>query len=255
MDNHAFIDELSYQSVNVSILDSTISTNDDIKSMAVDLKTPAICMAKIQTAGRGRNNKKWHSPECGNLYLSYKFQTEQLKETLSLLSLRVGLMGIEMLKHFYPNEPFKIKWPNDIYLMDKKLAGILIETASGLKGHEVIIGFGINCQMQKGDLSPNWISLNQLNGITPSWLQLAIDLVNAFNEKLIVNKVWDKEAFFQKWQQYDYLLGKKCTIFNSGEKISGEVLGINQDGALRFQLASGDIKDIYSGELHWPEKK
>lgn len=124
-------------------LESVDSTNSYCKQDFI--KPGDIVVANQQTAGRGRGFKTWTSLGEGNIFFSGKLVLESSVPSLSLLSLFVGGAVLRTLQ-FFSNTPnyLKIKWPNDIFLENKKIAGILIEGSTISNCTTLIIGIGIN---------------------------------------------------------------------------------------------------------------
>jgi BirA family biotin operon repressor/biotin-[acetyl-CoA-carboxylase] ligase len=128
----------------VELMESTTSTLDVAhKLAAAGSESGTLVIADHQTAGRGRSGSKWTSPAANGLWLTL---IERPTDTtgLEVLALRVGLRAARSLDRFAP-EPIRLKWPNDLYIDDKKLAGILIEARWREQRLEwVAIGIGIN---------------------------------------------------------------------------------------------------------------
>ena len=127
--------------VALEIIDTISSTNDYLlkkeKNKNKDIK---ICIAEGQTKGRGRRGKSWISPKFKNIYFSLSSYLK--KEDLSGLSIVVALSVSRVLSEI--NVASLIKWPNDLLVGNKKICGILIETAKVGELTRVVIGIGIN---------------------------------------------------------------------------------------------------------------
>jgi BirA family biotin operon repressor/biotin-[acetyl-CoA-carboxylase] ligase len=128
----------------VELMESTTSTLDVAHKLAASgSESGTLVIADHQTAGRGRSGSKWTSPAAKGLWLTL---IERPTDTtgLEVLALRVGLRSARSLDRFAP-EPIRLKWPNDLYIDDRKLAGILIEARWREQRLEwVAIGIGIN---------------------------------------------------------------------------------------------------------------
>jgi BirA family biotin operon repressor/biotin-[acetyl-CoA-carboxylase] ligase len=123
----------------------TASTNDDAKRLAREgAPAGSFVVADAQTAGRGRSGARWHSPAGENLYLSIVLRPEVRASAVAPFTLVVGLVVAEVLAAKI-DAPVRVKWPNDVLVRDKKIAGVLVEAQ--VRGDEVlslIVGIGVN---------------------------------------------------------------------------------------------------------------
>ena len=135
------------------------STNNYCKSTKV--KNGEWVTAEQQSNGRGRGLNKWDSLGRGNIFFSAKVQIELDKiPSLSLVSLLVGSATLRTIHNYAENrEEFSLKWPNDIYRMNKKIAGVLIEASTKNEIVELIIGIGINLIFDSGKENLNYATL------------------------------------------------------------------------------------------------
>ncbi|MBQ0325986.1 bifunctional biotin--[acetyl-CoA-carboxylase] ligase/biotin operon repressor BirA, partial [Providencia rettgeri] len=133
--------------VNIIVEPVINSTNQYMLERIPSLKSGDTCLAEYQSAGRGRRGRQWVSPFGCNLYLSMYWKLDQGPAAAIGLSLVVGIVIAETLNKI-SQEKVKVKWPNDLYMNDKKLAGILVELTgkTGDAAH-IIIGIGINIGM------------------------------------------------------------------------------------------------------------
>ena len=123
------------------------STNQHLLERTNTLESGSVCIAEYQAAGRGRRGREWVSPFGANLYLSMYWRLDAGMAAAMGLSLVVGVAVVEALEEMGV-EGIKLKWPNDLYHNDKKLAGILVELSgqSGGAAH-IVIGLGLNLSM------------------------------------------------------------------------------------------------------------
>ena len=240
--------------VDLYLCDSVDSTNDFVMSRVHRfLDGYLVCVANHQTHGRGRNGRQWQSPENSNIYMSVGFQmTEVSASSLSGLSLACGVSianvvnGLGVLP--------QLKWPNDILVLGKKLAGVLIETR--IKGPElsVVIGLGLNVSMSDKaatlidqpwtDLHSNDVSLS--DGHDNNWLvaQLILSLVETCN----IYKRDGIQPFLKDWSKYDILKGQDVLVLANGEEDRARVIGLNNDCSLRVEVG-GCEKNIYAADV------
>lgn len=111
---------------NITVLPVIDSTNQYLMDRISQLESGDACVAEYQQAGRGRRGRKWFSPFGANLYLSMFWRLEQGPAAAIGLSLVIGIVMAEVLRDLGADK-VRVKWPNDLYLLDRKLAGILVE--------------------------------------------------------------------------------------------------------------------------------
>ena len=133
----------------VTVLPVIDSTNQYLLDRLDELTSGDACVAEYQQAGRGRRGRKWFSPFGANLYLSMYWRLEQGPAAAIGLSLVIGIVIAEVLQQLGA-EQVRVKWPNDIYLQDRKLSGILVElTGKTGDAAQIVSGAGINLVMRR----------------------------------------------------------------------------------------------------------
>ncbi len=208
-------------------------------------------VAEAQTAGRGRRGNSWFSPFGANLYLSIYWQLEQGIQAAMGLSLVIGIAVAEVLEQQF-QLPVRLKWPNDIYLADKKLAGILIELAGQSHAQcDLVIGLGLNLSMPQGadlQISQAWTDLQQ-------HIAMPIDrnhLVALIQQRIVTHlhtfEVAGFKSFSTAFNQRDQFLGKMVRLTSGDRHISGLSLGVDSQGGLLLEK-EGAAQSYYGGEL------
>lgn len=245
-----FIDE-----IEIIIVESIDSTNNYFKTH-LPLKKMSCCFAEIQTQGKGRLNRTWHSPFGKNIYLSchYKFQKELKK--LAGLSLVMSLAVVTVLRELGLAEGVSVKWPNDVLYHGKKIAGILIDMRTESQEYnEVIIGIGLNVNMMSDEkfLSAEpilqlWTSLREALGVSFDRNYVASVLIQQLY--LYIQRFEQKNLmdFLKEWQAVDSLMNKQVTLNFSNMPVTGIASGINSEGHLLLHLQNGEIRAFSSGE-------
>lgn len=153
-----------YQRTMFIIKDSLSSTNSYLAGIAADAPHGTVVMAREQTAGRGQRGNSWEAEPGQNITLSLLLRPEGLHPARQfVISQAVSLAIVDMLQSFV-TEPVSIKWPNDIYVGDRKICGILIEhTITCASIDRTVVGIGLNVnQMEFHSDAPNPVSLRQL---------------------------------------------------------------------------------------------
>ncbi|BCA94988.1 bifunctional ligase/repressor BirA [Legionella antarctica] len=236
---------------NLHLFTSIDSTNRYLKDLPISSNLD-VCCAEIQTQGRGRFGRVWHSPFGENIYCSSRWSLNCDLSRLSGLSLITSLAILASIHQLSSLPDIKIKWPNDILWGDKKLCGILIEIlAESNSNAQVIIGIGLNVNTDTKNypLSDKpWCSLYELLNQKFNRNILIANLIGNLERYLIkfINKGLD--AFIDEWSKFDYLQGKHITVTQSSGAISGIARGINQAGMLILENEQGIRHYLSSGD-------
>ena len=154
LNKEKILKNLPEKRLNISIFDEIDSTNDEAKRIDIN-KDFHVIIAEKQTSGRGRQGKKWSSPDSGNIYMSICTENDLSSIPISLIA---GLACKNAINKTSGKALIMLKWPNDILLNNKKVGGILVETEVYEEKTRTIIGIGINMSIKKeeswwGDLS------------------------------------------------------------------------------------------------------
>ncbi|RAW81942.1 bifunctional biotin--[acetyl-CoA-carboxylase] ligase/biotin operon repressor BirA [Photorhabdus laumondii] len=234
----------------ITVLPVIDSTNQYLLERLSELKSGDACVAEYQYAGRGRRGRKWVSPFGKNLYLSMYWRLEQGPAAAIGLSLVVGIVIAEVLHRFGAGR-IRVKWPNDLYLDDKKLAGILVELI-GKTGDaaQVVIGAGINISMDHKDEEPinqQWINLLQ-TGIQVDRNKLAVEIILDLRKALIQFENKGLSSFVSRWFELDNFMDRPVKLIIGSQEVYGIARGINQQGALLLDQ-NGVITPYIGGEI------
>jgi BirA family transcriptional regulator, biotin operon repressor / biotin---[acetyl-CoA-carboxylase] ligase len=250
LDRDAIGKEIDYNPTNLDIFESINSTNEFLKNTQHQDYQNHICLAEHQSGGNARLNRSWDSPFGQNLYLSIKYHFKKDISAISGLSLIAGLSVIRALSQLNISNKFKIKWPNDIYYEDKKIAGILTEVVGeSYGGCMAIIGIGLNVNMTKlsNENVINWTSLKKITGEYFDRNKICISLINNIIKDIEKFNIMGLEYFLNDWNECDYLADKKITVKNGEKSIEGEYKGIDAQGNLLLKV-DGTITTLYSGD-------
>ncbi len=239
--------------VVLEVFDTISSTNDYLlrkeKNKNKDIK---ICIAEEQTKGRGRRGKSWISPKFKNIYFSLSSYLK--KEDLSGLSIAVALSVSKVLTKI--NVMSLIKWPNDLLVGNKKICGILIETAKVGELTKVVIGIGINVNMEYSELiDQEWTSIKLEKKKSVDRNSIITEMINQLC--ITLNKFEQEEFdyFLKRFTSLDLLKGKEFTLKDKpNETFIGK--GIDNEGLLIAQnLKDQRIVKFSSGEVSLKLKK
>ena len=230
--------------------DETDSTNGFMLAHAAELVSGDICVAEYQSAGRGRRGRTWVSPYGNHLYCSLFWRFNQGMAQAMGLSLVVGCSLVEVLTRFGVTN-IGVKWPNDIYLDHKKLAGILVEM-SGQADSEcnLVIGIGINMSMsaaQADRIDQPWSDLSTLETM-PNKTELMIALQKQLKVDLQLFEKQGLKAFTQRWQAADLFMNQAVKLLMGENVVEGICRGIDDQGALLLENANG-VTAYVGGEI------
>jgi BirA family transcriptional regulator, biotin operon repressor / biotin---[acetyl-CoA-carboxylase] ligase len=235
---------------DITVLPVVDSTNQFLMNKSGQLTQGEICIAEYQYAGRGRRGRAWHSPFGANLYFSMYWKLEQGPAAAMGLSLATGIIIAETLREI-SQQPIKVKWPNDIYLNDRKLAGILVEMQgkTGDVAH-VIIGAGINLAMQTAeecDINQRWTNLHNSEQIFDR-NQLCALLIDQMRIQLYRFELEGLEPFIARWKQLDNFINRPVQLIIGERTENGIARGIDNQGALLLEQ-DGKVKPWLGGEI------
>lgn len=231
------------------------STNRYLVEMAHRTKnTGVVCFSEYQTAGKGRRGREWVSPFGSNIYLSILWQFQNGPASISGLSLAVGVAVIRALNDC-GIEGVGLKWPNDIFWQEKKLAGILIEVSGESNGPcSAVVGLGLNFYIPKDKakaITQDWVDLSQIvsgnpinlrNKLATALLNHLMPMIADFEQDTLTN-------YIEEWRQYDCMKNKAVQIFMGKHVFSGVVVGIDDNGLLLLADQQGQVKAFASGEV------
>ena len=256
LDKEKILSKLSNEfrsKVVLEVFDTISSTNDYLlrkeKNKNKDIK---ICIAEEQTKGRGRRGKSWISPKFKNIYFSLNSFLK--KEDLSGLSIAVALSVSKVLTKI--NVMSLIKWPNDLLVGNKKICGILIETAKVGELTKVVIGIGINVNMEYSELiDQEWTSIKLEKKQSVDRNSIITEMINQLC--ITLNKFEQEEFdyFLKRFTSLDLLRDKEFTLKDKpNETFIGK--GIDNKGLLIAQnLKDQRIVKFSSGEVSLKLKK
>lgn len=245
-------------------LDSCPSTNTWGLEQGGDFPHGTVIFTRRQTAGRGQHNRVWASPP-GVITASVLLDRLSPRQ-LSGFSLVVGLAVIYGVEAAIPQLTgrCRLKWPNDVLVCDRKLAGILCETTPGPTGCRVVVGVGLNHRAkftenpQSPEMNPPGrppISLHHLVPAVPSdltlltqirhWLLQAGDVVRRCPDTTPL------QPFIPALTQRDALYGRPVTLTQAEQTITGTAQGIDDQGRLLICSSTGQLQGFSAGRVSW----
>jgi BirA family biotin operon repressor/biotin-[acetyl-CoA-carboxylase] ligase len=198
-------------------------------------------VALEQESGKGRQGREWVSPP-GNFYGSTIVDLRAGDPQPQTLSLAAGLALIEAIDLAVPNQAVILKWPNDVLLLGKKLAGILLERSA----ERVVIGFGVN--LESAPKLPHRQCASLSARITPQ--AFAPLLAGSFERLLRAWRDSQPTLLGQAWLTRAHPVGTPLTVHSSShEAVSGRFDGIEDNGALRLRSEDGRLLIVHAGDI------
>jgi BirA family transcriptional regulator, biotin operon repressor / biotin---[acetyl-CoA-carboxylase] ligase len=212
-----------------------------------------VIIAEEQLSGRGRMDRKWHSPKYTGIWMSLILRPKiplPKAPQLTLLTAVSIVQAIEEITNLLP----EIKWPNDILINGKKVTGILTELqAEADRIHSIIIGIGMNVNQEKEDfpieLQKTASSLLIETGESVSRAQLIRCIFKNFETLYLL---YLEKGFYPiklLWESYAISIGKQLRARTLTNTIEGVALGITDDGVLKIEDVHGVIHHVYSADI------
>ncbi|MDI1451963.1 biotin--[acetyl-CoA-carboxylase] ligase [Polyangium sp. 6x1] len=250
----AELERLGASAFRPVVVPVTASTNDDARrAAAAGAPHGAVFLADAQSKGRGRSGHAWHSPAGENLYLSVVLRPKLALHALPPLALVLGVCVARIVDEVLGATAASglragVKWPNDVLVDGKKLAGLLVETA--LRGgaiDAVVAGIGLNVHTSSfpDDLATRATSLHALGGRALDRSAIAARLLAEIGRTVRAFEADGLAPFLTELDQRDVLRGVSVDV--SG--IAGTAAGIDREGYLRVITSDGAAHRIGSGSV------
>jgi len=241
------------------------STNISIKNYELPPKNHfSVLLAERQTAGRGRRGRTWIAPYAANVTMSLLWNLQVGMQNVGLLSPFLAVQLAQALTKLGLSE-VKVKWPNDVYCADKKIAGILIECSGEVNANcRMVIGLGLNVFMSQRFSQHSQQLLDQM--IDQAWTDVITqhptltqgrDQIAAACIDALVTGLQDYEsypyekfcgAFCDLWSEWDWLANKAVRVDSEISSVNGVAIGITHLGGLRLVTQEGE-QEIVIGEV------
>jgi len=238
----------------LEVLFEVDSTNTRLLAAA---PPPASCarvlLCEIQSAGRGRRGRAWRSPFGGSLALSLGWTFREAARAAPSLSLAVGVAIARALGGLGARG-VRLKWPNDVWLGDRKIGGVLVELKSEAAGPAyLVIGVGLNLQLSEADrgaLETGGLRVAALSDACPEPLSRNVVAAALLAQLLSMLGRFESEGFAPfrtEWLDLDALKGRSARVLGAEGAVDGVACGVDADGALLLERG-GRMHRFVSGE-------
>ncbi len=236
------------------LLRSVDSTNTIAYEMALKgAEEGTVVIADSQDKGRGRLGRRWESPPGVNIYLSLILRPTITPSHAPHLTFISSIALVDTIKKNCPGLEPLIKWPNDIIINHRKVAGILTEMNSEMdRVIFVVIGIGINVNMSVA-LLPEGLrtvatSLREEMGETIDRNRLVIDLLKGIETSYEMYKKEGFQKILDIWRSHAYLDGRFVEVSHFSERVRGVVIGVDEDGRLLVK-DDGELIRVIAGDV------
>lgn len=239
---------------DIRVFEQTTSTNDVIEKMARDgAKEGAVVFAESQTQGRGRLGRLWISPARKGLWFSVLLRPDLSPQSATQLTVAAAVAVRRAIEQ-QTGLRAEIKWPNDILIKGKKVAGILTELSAELDRIKyVLVGIGVDVNLRKEDFLPELASQ-----ATSLQIELGRPVVRAELAAALLREL-DKEygkllagqfaEVADEWEKYCSTLGQRLVIVLGIRSVSGRAEALGEDGALLLRTEHGHLERIVGGDV------
>lgn len=231
----------------IFIHESIDSTNAEaLRLLSQGVQAPFVVLAEHQSGGRGRRGRAWVSPYGENLYLSCVIRIDGGARQLEGMSLLVGVAVLRVLQSLGVSSA-QLKWPNDVLVAERKIAGILIELVGDPADIcNVVIGVGLNVNMlsRQAEITQEWTSVRSEIGSLQDRTQIAAALLCELRRCLGEGFV----AVRREWELHHAWTGREVSVLTASKRVDGVVLGIDKSGALRLDVGGTELL-LNGGEL------
>jgi BirA family biotin operon repressor/biotin-[acetyl-CoA-carboxylase] ligase len=238
------------------LYDTVASTNAVLRGMA-DRGAPegTVVLADCQTAGRGRGGQPWFSPPGVNLYASVLFRPSIPAAAAPVFSFIGSLAVADAIRHL--GLPAGIKWPNDVLVKRRKVAGTLLEV-SATAGHvdHVVLGLGVNVNVDRptlvaglGEAAQSATSVREALGRPVDRNAFAASVLSYLDEWLARYRAEGEIVVLRAWGAFDIVTGRRVEVRGPSGALDGRARGVDRDGLLQVEDARGRVHRIATGEV------
>lgn len=237
----------------IHVLDSVDSTNTALMAAALDgAADGTLLCAEHQHIGRGRRGRQWHSVVGGSLTFSVLWRFNTGLQSLAGLSLVVGL-AVARAVNRHSRHTARLKWPNDILVDYRKLAGILIEVQGDMHGAAfAVVGIGLNVRLdeaQRDAVEQAVVDLAEM-GVTVSRNQLLADCLLELHAALDVFRRQGFAALREDWLALDAYAGRAVALaLPDARSVQGVACGVDETGAFLLRDAKSILSPYSGGEI------
>jgi len=239
---------------DIRVFEETTSTNDVIEKLARDgVKEGVVVFAESQTKGRGRLGRKWMSPARKGLWFSVLLRPDLRPQETTQLTVASATALVRAIRSHAGLKP-EIKWPNDILIRGKKVAGILTELSAEVdRIKHVILGIGVDVNLSATEFPPelrrNATSLKIETGKPVSRPELAVAILRELDHDYARISARHFAAVAGEWEEHCTTIGHEVAIRTGDRQIRGRAESLGEDGALLLRTDHGHLERVIGGDV------
>lgn len=239
---------------DIRVFEQTTSTNDVIEKLARDgVREGVVVFAEAQTRGRGRLGRKWLSPARKGLWFSILLRPDLRPQETTQLTVAAAVALRRAIESQTKLKP-EIKWPNDILVGGRKVAGILTELNAELdKVRHVILGIGVDVNLGAGELPAELkktvTSLKMESGETIPRAELAAAILRELDADYLRVRAGRFPELADEWEAHCGTIGRDVTVQIGDRKIRGQAESLDDAGALLLRTEHGRLERIIGGDV------
>ncbi len=239
---------------DIRVFEQTTSTNDVIEKLARDgVKEGVVVFAESQTRGRGRLGRKWISPAYKGLWFSILLRPELRPQETTQLTVASATALCRAIQAETGLNP-EIKWPNDVWVNGKKVAGVLTELSAELdRVKHVILGIGVDVNLGTGefpaDLRQQATSLKLEAGRAISRADLAAAILRELDHDYLRVCIGQFTKVADEWEARCQTIGRDVTIQIGGRRVQGRAESLGESGELLLRTEHGHLERIGGGDV------
>ncbi|GAK30899.1 biotin--[acetyl-CoA carboxylase] ligase [Weissella oryzae SG25] len=237
---------LTTPAIEVLTFDTIDSTNTAAKRLIAngEITGTNALIANEQSAGYGRHGRSFYSPDATGLYLTVIQPLKQIKASPGLITTGIATVAAETLSNQLAVE-VGIKWVNDLYYQERKVAGILVEQVEDATTSYLVIGFGLNLLT---NTFPKGLA-NKAGALLTNVEVNRASLTAALIEAFIGYFESDSSAILARYRARSLVIGEYVELLLGQEKLKGRVKAINDQAGLVIETSTGQEKTLYAGEI------
>ncbi len=239
---------------DIRVFEQTTSTNDVVEKLARDgVKEGAVVFAESQTKGRGRLGRTWTSPRRKGLWFSILLRPALSPQATTQLTVAAATALRRAIHNETGLRP-EIKWPNDLLIRGRKVAGVLTELTAELdRVKHVILGVGVDANLSASDFPSDVrklaTSLKIESGKPIARAELAVEILRELDREYLRVCARDFAAVADEWEEYCTTLGRHVAIQIGDRRICGRAESLGEDGALLVRTEHGHLERITGGDV------
>lgn len=239
---------------DIRVFEETNSTNDIVEKLARDgVKEGVVVFAESQTRGRGRLGRKWLSPPRRGLWFSVLLRPDLRPQAATQLTVAAATALMRAIREQTGLAP-EIKWPNDILIKGRKVAGVLTELSAELDHvKHLTLGIGVDVNLAASEFPPELrklaTSLKIECGRHLNRIDLAAAILRELDRDYARIRAGQFEAVADEWQEQCATLGQRVTIHIGPRALQGRAEALDDDGALLLRTEHGRLERIIGGDV------